>query len=85
MEGKIRKKDAIRIQPDRKTMKHIELYDTTLRDGSQAEGISFSLHDKCQLATRLAELGFDFVEGGYPASNDKDRDFFHGSIPPFYV
>ncbi|MBE6428378.1 MAG: citramalate synthase [Planctomycetaceae bacterium] len=57
-------------------MKHIELYDTTLRDGSQAEGISFSLHDKCQLATRLAELGFDFVEGGYPASNDKDRDFF---------
>lgn len=57
-------------------MKHIELYDTTLRDGSQAEGISFSLHDKCQLAERLAKLGFDFVEGGYPASNDKDRDFF---------
>ncbi len=57
-------------------MKHIELYDTTLRDGSQAEGISFSLHDKCQLAERLAELGFEFVEGGYPASNDKDHMFF---------
>ncbi len=57
-------------------MKHIELYDTTLRDGSQAEGITFSLHDKCQLAEHLAKLGFDFVEGGYPASNDKDREFF---------
>lgn len=57
-------------------MKHIELYDTTLRDGSQAEGISFSLHDKCQVAEHLARLGFDFVEGGYPASNDKDRGFF---------
>lgn len=57
-------------------MKHIELYDTTLRDGSQAEGISFSLRDKCQLAEHLAKLGFDFVEGGYPASNDKDADFF---------
>ena len=57
-------------------MRHIEIYDTTLRDGSQAEGISFSLFDKLQLARRLDELGFDFIEGGYPASNDKDAQFF---------
>ncbi len=56
--------------------RRIELYDTTLRDGSQAEGISFSLHDKLELAQRLDELGFDFVEGGYPASNEKDAQFF---------
>lgn len=57
-------------------MRHIELYDTTLRDGSQAEGISFSLHDKLRIARRLDELGFDFIEGGYPASNEKDAGFF---------
>ena len=57
-------------------MKYIQLYDTTLRDGAQAEGVSFSLHDKCQLAERLAALGFDYVEGGYPASNEKDFTFF---------
>jgi 2-isopropylmalate synthase len=57
-------------------MRRIELYDTTLRDGSQAEGISFSLHDKLQLAARLDKLGFDYVEGGYPASNEKDAQFF---------
>ncbi|MDO4550906.1 MAG: citramalate synthase [Planctomycetia bacterium] len=58
-------------------MKHIQIYDTTLRDGSQAEGINFSLRDKCQLAERLDSLGFDFIEGGYPASNVKDSTFFH--------
>ncbi len=57
-------------------MRRIELYDTTLRDGSQAEGLSFSLSDKLQLTARLDELGFDFVEGGYPASNEKDAQFF---------
>jgi 2-isopropylmalate synthase len=57
-------------------MRRIELYDTTLRDGSQAEGISFSLHDKLQLTERLDNLGFDYVEGGYPASNEKDAQFF---------
>ena len=61
-------------------MRKIELYDTTLRDGSQSEVISFSLHDKVRLACRLDELGFDFVEGGYPASNPKDSEFFQ-SIP----
>ncbi|MCL2622880.1 MAG: citramalate synthase [Planctomycetaceae bacterium] len=57
-------------------MPRIQLYDTTLRDGSQAEGINFSLQDKIILAQRLDELGFDFIEGGYPASNEKDAQFF---------
>ena len=57
-------------------MPRIELYDTTLRDGSQGEGISFSLEDKLQLTRRLDELGFDYVEGGYPLSNPKDAEYF---------
>lgn len=57
-------------------MRRIEVYDTTLRDGSQGEGVSFSLHDKLLIARRLLELGFDYVEGGYPHSNEKDAQFF---------
>ncbi|MCX7428619.1 MAG: citramalate synthase [Planctomycetia bacterium] len=57
-------------------MRRIEIYDTTLRDGAQAEGISFSLQDKLLLTERLDSLGFDYVEGGYPASNDKDSRYF---------
>ncbi|HVA46439.1 MAG TPA: citramalate synthase [Pirellulales bacterium] len=56
--------------------RRIEIYDTTLRDGSQGEGVSFSLEDKLLIARRLLELGFDYVEGGYPLSNDKDAQFF---------
>ena len=55
---------------------HIEIYDTTLRDGAQGEGVSFSLEDKVLIARRLDSLGFDFVEGGYPLSNPKDAEFF---------
>ena len=54
----------------------IEIYDTTLRDGSQGEGVSFSLQDKLNIARRLAETGIDFIEGGYPLSNEKDVAFF---------
>jgi 2-isopropylmalate synthase len=54
----------------------IEIYDTTLRDGSQGEGVSFSLEDKVLIARRLDEMGFDYVEGGYPLSNPKDAEFF---------
>jgi 2-isopropylmalate synthase len=54
----------------------IELYDTTLRDGSQGEGVNFSLHDKLLIAQWLDDLGFDFIEGGYPLSNEKDTQFF---------
>lgn len=57
-------------------MRHIQLYDTTLRDGSQAEGVTFSLQDKLQLAKKLDSLGFDFIEGGFPSSNEKDAEFF---------
>ncbi len=57
-------------------MRRIQIYDTTLRDGTQGEGVSFSLQDKLQIARRLDELGFDYVEGGYPLSNDKDVEFF---------
>ncbi len=57
-------------------MRRVQIYDTTLRDGAQAEGISFSLHDKLLLAERLDSLGFDFIEGGYPGSNATDAEFF---------
>lgn len=58
------------------TSKPIFIYDTTLRDGSQGEGVSFSLLDKLNIAERLAEIGVDFIEGGYPLSNEKDVAFF---------
>ncbi len=58
-------------------MKRIEIYDTTLRDGSQGEGVSFSLQDKLLICHRLDELGVDFIEGGYPLSNPKDAAFFN--------
>ncbi|HAG06743.1 MAG TPA: citramalate synthase [Peptococcaceae bacterium] len=57
-------------------MATIEIYDTTLRDGAQAEGISFSVEDKVKIARRLDRLGFHFVEGGWPGSNPKDMEFF---------
>lgn len=57
-------------------MKTIQIYDTTLRDGSQGEGVNFSLQDKLLIATKLDELGFQFIEGGYPLSNPKDEEFF---------
>ena len=57
-------------------MKRIELYDTTLRDGAQTWGITFSLDDKLRIAQKLDELGIDLIEGGYPGSNPKDRRFF---------
>jgi 2-isopropylmalate synthase len=57
-------------------MRRIQIYDTTLRDGSQGEGVSFSLHDKLLIARRLDDLAFDYVEGGYPLSNEKDAEFF---------
>ena len=56
--------------------KRIEVYDTTLRDGAQAEGITFSLEDKLQIAAKLDEVGVDYIEGGYPLSNAKDEIFF---------
>ena len=57
-------------------MARIQIYDTTLRDGSQGEGVNFSLEDKLAITARLDELGFDFIEGGYPLSNPKDFEYF---------
>ncbi len=58
--------------------RRIEVYDTTLRDGTQGEGVSFSLVDKLNIAQRLDRLGVDYIEGGYPLSNPKDVAFFDG-------
>jgi len=54
----------------------VQLYDTTLRDGIQREGISFSVTDKINIARKLDELGIHFIEGGWPGSNPKDIEFF---------
>ena len=56
--------------------RRIQIYDTTLRDGSQGEGVNFSLQDKLLIAQKLDELGFDYIEGGFPMSNPKDFEFF---------
>jgi 2-isopropylmalate synthase len=57
-------------------MARVFVYDTTLRDGSQGEGVNFSLQDKLLLTSRLDDLGVDFIEGGYPLSNPKDFEYF---------
>ncbi|VTS05587.1 citramalate synthase [Tuwongella immobilis] len=57
-------------------MARIAIYDTTLRDGSQGEGINFSLQDKLLLTRKLDDMGIDYIEGGYPLSNPKDFEYF---------
>src|SRR5690606_22280049 len=54
----------------------IQLYDTTLRDGSQGEGVNFSVQDKLLITKMLDDLGFDFIEGGFAGSNEKDSEYF---------
>ena len=54
----------------------IQIYDTTLRDGAQQEGVSFSVEDKLKIARQLDGLGVHFIEGGWPGSNPKDIEFF---------
>jgi 2-isopropylmalate synthase len=54
----------------------IQTFDTTLRDGTQGESVSFSVDDKLVVATKLDELGIDYIEGGWPNSNPKDKEFF---------
>jgi 2-isopropylmalate synthase len=56
--------------------RRIEIYDTTLRDGTQGEGFNLTLQDKLLIAQKLDELGVDYIEGGYPLSNPKDEQFF---------
>ncbi len=57
-------------------MPKIEIYDTTLRDGSQAEDVSFSVEDKLRITEKLDELGIHYIEGGWPGSNPKDAEYF---------
>lgn len=57
-------------------MRRIDIYDTTLRDGSQGEGVNFSLQDKLLITQKLDSVGIDFIEGGYPLSNPKDAEYF---------
>lgn len=57
-------------------MKEIRIYDTTLRDGAQAEDITLNTEDKLKIARKLDELGLHYIEGGYPGSNPTDRAFF---------
>jgi 2-isopropylmalate synthase len=54
----------------------VEIYDTTLRDGSQGEGINFSVMDKLRIAEKLDQFGVHYIEGGWPGSNPKDIEFF---------
>jgi len=54
----------------------VQIYDTTLRDGAQGEGISFSCEDKIKIALHLDKMGFHYIEGGWPGSNPKDLEFF---------
>lgn len=57
-------------------MRYVEIYDTTLRDGAQAEDVSFSVEDKLRISQRLDDLGIHYIEGGWPGSNPKDIEFF---------
>jgi len=57
-------------------MKYTEIYDTTLRDGAQREGISFTVADKLSIVRKLDQLGVNYIEGGWPGANPKDSEFF---------
>ncbi|WP_245527643.1 citramalate synthase [Chloroherpeton thalassium] len=59
------------------THQRIEFFDTTLRDGTQGEGVSLSVQDKLFIAQRLDEFGMDYIEGGWPSSNPRDEEFFN--------
>ncbi|MCP4624332.1 MAG: citramalate synthase, partial [bacterium] len=57
-------------------METIYLYDATLREGSQAEDVSFTVEDKVRITEKLDELGVNFIEGGWPSSNPTDKQYF---------
>ncbi len=65
-----------RPSSDKIPMQQIQIYDTTLRDGTQSEGFNLSANDKVRVAQKLDELGVAFIEGGWPGSNPKDVEFF---------
>jgi len=55
---------------------NVDIYDTTLRDGTQAENFNLSVEDRIRISLKLDELGIDYIEGGWPGSNPKDVEFF---------
>src|SRR5436305_2733975 len=64
-------------QGDRRmSRERLYLFDTTLRDGAQMNGVDFTLHDKLTIARLLDELGLDYIEGGYPGANPTDTELF---------
>src|SRR5205823_8651601 len=67
---------ARRVHRGTTPMRRVQLYDTTLRDGAQAEDVSFTLEDKVRIAERLDDLGMHYIEGGWPGSNPRDEEFF---------
>src|SRR5512137_1362397 len=68
---------SMSVRARRETMRpEVEIYDTTLRDGSQGEGINFSVMDKLRIAEKLDAFGVHYIEGGWPGSNPKDIEFF---------
>ncbi len=68
--------DALTTDLDRNAAPHVELFDTTLRDGTQGEYVTMTAHDKLQIARRLDRFGIGIIEGGWPGSNPKDQEFF---------
>jgi len=59
--------------------RHVQIYDTTLRDGAQAEDVAFTLEDKLRVLEKLDDFGVDFIEGGWPGSNPRDAAFFEAA------
>src|SRR6202046_3658017 len=68
--------DARSVGRTEMTRERLYLFDTTLRDGAQTNGVDFTLHDKQLIAKMLDELGIDYIEGGYPGANPTDTEFF---------
>ena len=58
----------------------IYIFDTTLRDGAQTQGVDFSIDDKLKIAEALGSLGVDYIEGGWPGANPTDTEFFQKKI-----
>src|SRR5262249_43489557 len=74
-QGVRRRRDRRRADRSR-CVKRVDIYDTTLRDGTQGEGVNFTVRDKLAITERLDDLGVRYVEGGWPGSNPRDAEYF---------
>src|SRR4051812_28346437 len=66
--------------PEARMPRAVEIFDTTLRDGSQREGVSLTVDDKLRIAEQLDHLGVHYIEGGWPGANPKDIEFFRRAV-----